>query len=99
MRTSLWLARTRYRIWVRLLLSALPLLLLAAVTAPAAEDGIIAPGAKVELLADGFKFTEGPAADADGNVFFTDQPNDRILNDVCRAEGTGSGSAKKPGSD
>ena len=24
------------------------------------ESGIIAPGAKVELLADGFRFTEGP---------------------------------------
>lgn len=44
------------------------------------EDGqIIAPGAKVEKLADGFKFTEGPAADAEGNVLFTDQPNNRIL--------------------
>ncbi|HOX03649.1 MAG TPA: SMP-30/gluconolactonase/LRE family protein [Candidatus Paceibacterota bacterium] len=40
---------------------------------------IIAPGAKVELLADGFEFTEGPAADREGNVYFTDQPNDRIL--------------------
>ena len=45
----------------------------------AAESGIIAPGAEVELLADGFKFTEGPASDAQGNVLFTDQPNDRIL--------------------
>jgi gluconolactonase len=45
----------------------------------AEEKGIVAPGAKVEKLAGGFKFTEGPAADADGNVFFTDQPNDRIL--------------------
>ena len=44
----------------------------------AAAD-VIAPGAKVEKLADGFKFTEGPAADAEGNVLFTDQPNDRIL--------------------
>ena len=39
---------------------------------------IIAPGATVTLLSDTFKFTEGPAPDADGNVFFTDQPNDRI---------------------
>ncbi len=41
-------------------------------------DGILAPKAKLELLADSFAFTEGPAADAQGNVFFTDQPNDRI---------------------
>jgi len=39
---------------------------------------VIEPGAKVTLLSAGFKFTEGPAADAEGNVFFTDQPNDRI---------------------
>ncbi len=48
-------------------------------SATAADSGIIAPGAKVEKLADGFKFTEGPASDAAGNVYFTDQPNDRIL--------------------
>ncbi|HEY1214562.1 MAG TPA: SMP-30/gluconolactonase/LRE family protein, partial [Bryobacteraceae bacterium] len=41
--------------------------------------GIVAPDAKLVLLADGFKFTEGPAADAKGNVFFTDQPNNKIL--------------------
>ena len=38
-----------------------------------------AADAKPVRLADGFKFTEGPAADAEGNVYFTDQPNDRIL--------------------
>jgi gluconolactonase len=38
----------------------------------------VAPGAKLEKLADGFKFTEGPTCDPDGNVFFTDQPNNRI---------------------
>jgi gluconolactonase len=48
------------------------------ITARGAED-IVAPGAQVALLADGFQFTEGPACDAEGNVFFTDQPNDRIL--------------------
>jgi gluconolactonase len=41
-------------------------------------DGIIAPGAKLEKLAGGFAFTEGPASDKRGNVYFTDQPNDRI---------------------
>lgn len=38
-----------------------------------------APGAVPRLVADGFRFTEGPAVDRDGNVYFTDQPNDRIL--------------------
>jgi len=40
---------------------------------------VLAPGATVELLAGDFKFTEGPTCDAAGNVFFTDQPNDRIM--------------------
>jgi len=45
----------------------------------AAESGLIAPGAKLEKLGDGYAFTEGPAADRHGNVFFTDQPNDRVV--------------------
>lgn len=44
-----------------------------------AQNNPIAPGAALQRLAEGFKFTEGPAGDAQGNVFFTDQPNDRIL--------------------
>jgi gluconolactonase len=52
-------------------------LLLAPVAA--ARESPVEPGAKVEKLAGGFKFTEGPTADAAGNVYFTDQPNDRIL--------------------
>jgi gluconolactonase len=40
---------------------------------------IIAPGARLVKLAGGFKFTEGPACDARGNIYFTDQPNDRIM--------------------
>ena len=40
---------------------------------------IIAPGAKLEKLTGDCKFTEGPASDKAGNVYFTDQPNDRIL--------------------
>ncbi|CAN5910651.1 hypothetical protein BH24BAC1_BH24BAC1_08470 [soil metagenome] len=30
------------------------------------------------LVSKQFKFTEGPAVDKEGNVFFTDQPNDKI---------------------
>jgi gluconolactonase len=32
----------------------------------------------VDTIQKGFSFTEGPAVDHHGNVFFTDQPNDRI---------------------
>lgn len=45
---------------------------------PGGKAVLIQPGAKVMKLADGFKFTEGPAADAQGNVYFTDIPNSRI---------------------
>ncbi len=44
-----------------------------------AGEGIIAPGAELEKLSGEFRFTEGPVADAAGNVYFTDQPNDRIM--------------------
>jgi len=42
-------------------------------------ERVFAPGATVEKLAGGFDFTEGPTCDSNGNVLFTDQPNDRIL--------------------
>lgn len=45
----------------------------------AGESRIIAPGATLQKIDATYKFTEGPACDAVGNVFFTDQPNDRIL--------------------
>ena len=55
------------------------LLCVAAAQAADPVTGIVAPGAKLVLLADGFKFTEGPAADAAGNILFTDQPNNKIM--------------------
>ncbi len=42
-------------------------------------DEIIQSGTKLEKLAGDFSFTEGPSADSKGNVFFTDQPNNRIM--------------------
>jgi gluconolactonase len=47
--------------------------------AVSAADSVIAPGAKLQKLVGDFAFTEGPSCDKNGNVFFTDQPNDRIM--------------------
>jgi gluconolactonase len=43
------------------------------------ENHVTADGAELKLVFSDGKFTEGPAADAAGNVYFTDQPNDRIM--------------------
>jgi gluconolactonase len=48
-------------------------------SAQGGTESVIAPGAKLEKLASDFEFTEGPTCDKDGNVFFTDQPNNRIM--------------------
>lgn len=61
-------------------LFALPIILIGlAFTQDEGLKTIIEPGAVLEKLADGFLFTEGPSADSKGNVYFTDQPNDRIM--------------------
>ena len=43
------------------------------------QEDLIKPGATIEKLAGDFSFTEGPASDKQGNVYFTDQPNNRIM--------------------
>lgn len=50
-------------------------------TEESSEDTTSEPEIKynLEKLATGFGFTEGPAVDADGNVYFTDIPNSMIL--------------------
>jgi gluconolactonase len=40
---------------------------------------LIAKDAQVRLVAADYSFTEGPAVAPNGDVFFTDQPNDRII--------------------
>lgn len=55
---------------------SLPLILSAQIVD---KKSITMPGAGVEKLGDGYKFTEGPVADKNGNVFFTDQPNNKII--------------------
>jgi sugar lactone lactonase YvrE/enterochelin esterase-like enzyme len=39
---------------------------------------VLLPGESWQLVADGFKFTEGPAVSTSGEVYFTDIPNSRI---------------------
>ena len=57
---------------------ALALLPCTVVTAQVPEEGIIAPGASMVKVADGFTFTEGVASDARGDVYFSDIPASRI---------------------
>ena len=57
----------------------LPVLFLTVLCSTETKKGIIEPGAAVEKLSGEFSFTEGPTTDSRGNVYFTDQPNDRIM--------------------
>ena len=43
------------------------------------DASIVKNGAKLIKIGSGFIFTEGPAVDKMGNVFFTDQPNNTIV--------------------
>ena len=42
-------------------------------------EKLLAKGSKIQKLAGDFSFTEGPASDKKGDIYFTDQPNNRIL--------------------
>lgn len=58
----------------------IPIILSLIVTnSSAQETEIIYPQAELTLVADAYKFTEGPAMDSNGDVYFTDQPNNKIL--------------------
>lgn len=47
-------------------------------TASISLSDLVAAGASAQLISSQFKFTEGASTDKKGNVFFTDQPNDKI---------------------
>jgi len=42
------------------------------------QDSVVAKGAVLKKVSDQFSFTEGASVDKQGDVFFTDQPNDKI---------------------
>ncbi len=54
------------------------LLLLTTSTIFAQSTSPIASSAELVKISDEFSFTEGPVSDKKGNVYFTDQPNNRI---------------------
>ena len=45
----------------------------------AQQSSIIKDGAILVQVSNEYSFTEGPASDKEGNVYFTDQPNDKIM--------------------
>ncbi|MEP2280991.1 SMP-30/gluconolactonase/LRE family protein, partial [Maribacter sp.] len=45
----------------------------------AQQPPIIQSEAKLIQISNEYSFTEGPASDKQGNVYFTDQPNDKII--------------------
>ena len=52
---------------------------LACAQQPLLDSGnIVAPGATLRLVSHAFTFTEGASTDQHGNIFFTDQPNNKI---------------------
>lgn len=61
-------------------LALVAVLLLTSASALAGESPVIAPGAKLEVLGEGYPYAYGAAADRDGNVFFTDPFGNRIVN-------------------
>ena len=63
-----------YRCFAFMMLS-----LLMSSTSLLAQQSVVAEGAKPKRIVDDCQFTEGPAVNALGEVFFTDQPNDRII--------------------
>jgi gluconolactonase len=42
------------------------------------KSPVVADGATLHLVSKQFTFTEGPATDKEGNVYFSDQPNNKI---------------------
>ena len=52
---------------------------------PTNPNEIVAKGEAPVRVSDSYSFTEGPAVDARGDVFFTDQPNNKIYHWNCES--------------
>ncbi|MFN0120207.1 MAG: SMP-30/gluconolactonase/LRE family protein [Blastocatellia bacterium] len=69
-----------------------------------ALEQLLIPGEEWQLVGEGYRFTEGPAVNAKGEVFYTDVPNSRIfkvgldgkVSEFIGASNRGSGQAFGP---
>ena len=66
-----------HRISKHLLVFVLTLMTINA-SAQSKNTSLVADNEKPVLISSDFLFTEGPVADKHGNIYFTDQPNDKI---------------------
>ncbi len=58
-------------------------------------QSVVAPGATIQVVSQGYKFLEGPTPDPKGNVYFSDIPN-KIIH-ICSTEGVVTEYMKVPG--
>ena len=68
-----------------LLMLACTFLCVMSACSQAQSNDIVAEGETPVRISNSYSFTEGPAADARGDVFFTDQPNNRIYRWDCES--------------
>src|SRR5262249_5811092 len=52
-------------------------------------DALLIPGEGWKLAGEGYRFTQGPAVNAEGEGFFTDGPNNKIHKIGLRGKGSG----------
>jgi sugar lactone lactonase YvrE len=63
---------------LRCIIATLTLIPSVALAQDMSVSDVLIDGEGWRLVGEGYKFTEGPAVDADGHVYFTDIPNNRI---------------------
>ena len=65
------------KFYTRFILTSL--LLTAVISCKSQQRPLVSDDAQLVQVANNFSFTEGPASDKNGNVYFTDQPNNKIM--------------------
>ncbi|WP_423998450.1 SMP-30/gluconolactonase/LRE family protein [Maribacter sp. IgM3_T14_3] len=65
------------KFYIKFILTSL--LLTIVISCKSQQRPLVSDGAQLVQVANNFSFTEGPASDKNGNVYFTDQPNNKIL--------------------